>query len=641
MKQSWSYVVLVGLILTSMVSIVRAGQNLLEGSQPLMERITTSSGQVQVNPSEHGLAVKIDPGNDNYPGITILPGPSKTWDLSSFGHVVVSITNTGEKPLQLTIRVDDDGPWQSNPWNAENMSVPPGQSVSKKVIFGYSWGYQKAHALKTSTVAKVMLYTGKRKEPAAFRVDSVVADGKPDETPPQNPASVRIIPENGVLFERGMKITPEQLKSNQMQTELTSDGQIRLRFKKDRSGQSLTLTPPTGKWDLRQFLQLRVVIRNEGSVEASPRFRLNSDFGNTDFRLSAPIPPGQAVEQIVPFMNDSVWTGPKPEQIKGEHVSGNGGTKFGSDAVSGMVIAVEKPSQDIDLVIESVRAELPEPAVLPEWIGQRPPVEGDWEMTFHDEFDGDQIDTTRWNYYGANYWDKKTRFSRQTTYVREGTARLKFEKSKGRHNDDPEGKETDYATGYLDTYGKWVQRYGYFEARMKLPRAPGIWPAFWMMPDRGLESGPQWKRQATEKDGMEFDIMEHLTRWGPYRYTIAMHWDGYGKNHKATGAPSVYFNPDSEGYVTAGLLWLPGKVVYYSQGKEVARWETDRVASVPACIIFTLPAGGWDNNAIDDSQLPAEFMIDYVRVWQRKDLASDADGPRTPVPGNELGKDRS
>jgi hypothetical protein len=48
--------------------------------------------------------------------------------------------------------------------------------------------------------------------------------------------------------------------------------------------------------------------------------------------------------------------------------------------------------------------------------------------------------------------------------------------------------------------------------------------------------------------------------------------------------------------------------------------------------MFTLPQGGWDNNAVDDKQLPADFVVDYVRVWQRKDLASAADGPKMPAP---------
>jgi hypothetical protein len=42
--------------------------------------------------------------------------------------------------------------------------------------------------------------------------------------------------------------------------------------------------------------------------------------------------------------------------------------------------------------------------------------------------------------------------------------------------------------------------------------------------------------------------------------------------------------------------------------------------------MFTIPQGGWDNDPIDNTRLPDDFIIDYVRVWQRKDLASDMDG---------------
>jgi hypothetical protein len=38
--------------------------------------------------------------------------------------------------------------------------------------------------------------------------------------------------------------------------------------------------------------------------------------------------------------------------------------------------------------------------------------------------------------------------------------------------------------------------------------------------------------------------------------------------------------------------------------------------------MFTLPAGGWDNDWLDDEKLPDEFLVDYVRVWQRDDLAT-------------------
>jgi len=169
-----------------------------------------------------------------------------------------------------------------------------------------------------------------------------------------------------------------------------------------------------------------------------------------------------------------------------------------------------------------------------------------------------------------------------------------------------------------------VQRYGYFEARVKLPTAPGLWPTFWLMPDRGAAAGPQWKRQDTADGGMEFDIMEHLTRWGPYRYNIAVHWDGYGKEHKSVGSATNYIQADKDGFITSGLLWTPGSAIFYCNGKEIGRWEDARVGNVASGILIEMTTGGWDNNAVDDAQLPADYILDYVRVWQRKDLAPDA-----------------
>ena len=66
----------------------------------------------------------------------------------------------------------------------------------------------------------------------------------------------------------------------------------------------------------------------------------------------------------------------------------------------------------------------------------------------------------------------------------------------------------------------------------------------------------------------------------------------------------------------------------YANGKEVARWKTPRMSTIPSDMMFTNVSGGWDNNQIDDAKLPDDFVIDYVRAWQRKDLASPVDGVR-------------
>lgn len=144
------------------------------------------------------------------------------------------------------------------------------------------------------------------------------------------------------------------------------------------------------------------------------------------------------------------------------------------------------------------------------------------------------------------------------------------------------------------------------------------------MPDRGADflapGDPEWKRHQTENGGMEFDIMEHLTRWGPYRFNIACHWDGYGKNHRAIGTGNAYVRPDADGFITVGLLWLPGEMAIYGNGLMLAGWKDPRIASVPAYLILYMVSGGWDNDPLDPRRLPADFEIDYVRAWQRKDL---------------------
>ncbi|MEO1088664.1 MAG: glycoside hydrolase family 16 protein [Acidobacteriota bacterium] len=300
---------------------------------------------------------------------------------------------------------------------------------------------------------------------------------------------------------------------------------------------------------------------------------------------------------------------------------------------SALMVEAEPRGVDRSIRVDKITASLPPREPKPDWLGKAPPVPGDWSLTFEENFDGSQIDDKTWNIYTSNFWDKRSHFSKRNVILGEdsgnGVVKLRFERRTGHHNDDPSGKVTNYATGFLDTYGKWVQRYGYFESRMKLPEAPGMWPAFWLMPDRGVEAGPQWKRADTGNGGMEFDIMEFLSRWGKNRHTTAFHWDGYGKNHKATGA-AVYLRPDEEGYITSGLLWLPGLAVIYANGKEVARWDTPRISDVQSYIKYTAVSGGWDNDPIDDAQLPADFVIDYVRVWQRADLASDVDGYVAP-----------
>lgn len=568
-----------------------------------------SSAQVSSASAAEGLTVTVQPGDEGYPGVTLTP-PEKPWDLSAFGHVEAKVRNLGTKPVSVCLRVDDDGDWKANPWNAENLYLQPGKTGTVKVIFGHSFGYKPAYKLKPAAITKLLLFAGKTKDaPAVFRVESLVADGPAGETPPVDPNSIRVVPPKGVLLSEQDGV-PMQAAARDLAVAwsgLKTNGTARLTLASGKKEGSVTFKPVVGRWTLRDGNQLVAALRNDGAAPLTATLTLANDWTKTD-PVTVELAPGARQNVTLPFASKSLWNG--DDKKSGSH--------FASDRANAVTLELKAQSADAaSLTVERLAIGVAA-QTLPAWLGKRPPVEGAWKMTFSDEFDGSAVDTNKWSYYGENYWDKVSHFTKETTYVKDGMAHLKMMKQRGHHNDDPKRPQSDYATGFLESYGKFTQRYGYFEARMKLPTQPGVWPAFWMMPDRGGVNEPQWKRSDTKNGGMEFDIMEHLTRWGVNRFNIALHWDGYGKEHKSIGSTSIYFTPDKDGFVTSGLLWTSGEVVFYCQGQEIGRWKNERIMNVPGHIMFTLPAGGWDNDWLDDAKLPAEFLIDYVRVWQQE-----------------------
>jgi beta-glucanase (GH16 family) len=533
-----------------------------------------------------GSTVTIKPGPDNWPGISLKPENSATWDLTQYGYAEARVANTGTNRLALVMSLEVG---EQGKGCAENVVLAPGASGTVRVYLGFNYGVVNS-AFDPARVTQVLLYTKKTDVEESFRIESITAAGKPGDRPPFTP---RIRPINGVITGQGL-------------------------------------------WDLSEYLEVRVKVKNTNAAPVNASVRLESEKGPSD-TVTAQLAPGAEAEITVPFTAQVPWRGvveKAQEVLEGKETwagEPGTGTKFASHVTKGATVLG-------DVKVESIVAWLPK-YERPAWLGRRPPVEGEWTKTFEDNFDGTAIDLTKWNIYSENYGNQRMHFSRDNVIVKGGKLALRFEKKRGRHNDDPNGKETDYATGWADTYGKWVQRYGYFESRMKLPSGPNRFTAFWLMPDRGLAAGPQHIRASTKDGGMEFDIMETLSIWGIHRHDFGMHWDGYGKYHKSNGDFTFYQQADSEGFITVGMLWTPGLVVMFDNGREAARWESPRISSIPSYLIFDHVMGGWETEPMDETKLPEDLVVDYVRVWQRKDLASPVDGPKPnkggPLPPKE------
>ncbi len=221
-----------------------------------------------------------------------------------------------------------------------------------------------------------------------------------------------------------------------------------------------------------------------------------------------------------------------------------------------------------------------------------------WKLVWHDEFDGDKLDESKWDVPPDRprrdaWWMRKA--------IRlDGQGHLMIETLK---------EDGRYIDGCVRTLGKFEHVRGYYVARIKLQSQPGHWSAFWLM-GRGVGSVGDEGR-----DGTEIDIMEKP--WLNDRVQHALHWDGYGEHHRSEGkvseVPGVM-----DGFHTFSLWWSKDRYVFYVDGKETWRTTAGGVCRAPLYIKLSDEVGKWGGD-IGKAKLPDRFVVDYVRVYDLVD----------------------
>lgn len=392
---------------------------------------------------------------------------------------------------------------------------------------------------------------------------------------------------------------------------------------------------PAGGWDLSDSGGVQVDVQNTGQTEALVGLRIDNagDWATKPFNTElVKLAPGEAKPILVAFgvsyhaagfALDSAHVvrvklfliSPKPPTV----LLVRNLRTVPKSAIKPLPVAAPLDPNQVSLPGTSKPSDRDVLVTPAAWIGTRPPVAGEWVQTFHDDFDGTTLDAKHWTpWWNGLIPNQLQSYTKDNDVVSGGVLRITAEKRDAHMRDDPTLPIRSYASGYIHTYDKFEQRYGYFEARMKLPTARGLWPAFWMMPDRGASAGNEGQRGSTSAPGMEIDIMEQLAEWGPGRYNIATHWDGYGADHKHWGNSSTYFGRTADDWHTWGALWEPGKITWYCDGIKKAEWENERVGSLPMYMILNVQIGGWATSNVDTAHLPDTLQVAYVRAWQLK-----------------------
>jgi beta-glucanase (GH16 family) len=169
-------------------------------------------------------------------------------------------------------------------------------------------------------------------------------------------------------------------------------------------------------------------------------------------------------------------------------------------------------------------------------------------------------------------------------------------------------KNANYTSASLVTDNKNSWTYGKVEARMKLPKGQGMWPAFWMLGQNIHSVG--WPKCG------EIDIMEHINNEDLLHGTL--HW--FNEKHVSSGGTTPC---DVTKFHSYSIEWDKESIKLMLDGKKY--WELnikDGINSTeefhkPHYIILNLAIGGdWPKNPDQSTVFPDTMYVDYVRVYQ-------------------------
>lgn len=153
-------------------------------------------------------------------------------------------------------------------------------------------------------------------------------------------------------------------------------------------------------------------------------------------------------------------------------------------------------------------------------------------------------------------------------------------------------------------------QYGYFEARMKMPPGPGVWPAFW------LASAYDRTDKNTGKDGsIEIDVIEYYGHF-PSSYRTALHvWEP--GPHKGSGTSvSTKQNEPSSGFHNYGVMVDKEFTTFYFDGIEVWKQPTPKEHNKPLMLLVNLALGS--GYSIENTPNPSILEIEHIRAYAPK-----------------------
>ncbi len=246
-----------------------------------------------------------------------------------------------------------------------------------------------------------------------------------------------------------------------------------------------------------------------------------------------------------------------------------------------------------------------------------------WTLVWSDEFNGpngSQPDPGKWKIVtsGSGFGNQ------ELEYYTARPANLHLQNGKlvitaRRESYTGQDGSRKYTSARIESQGHFELKYGRIEARIKLPKGQGIWPAFWML-------GSDFDAIGWPACG-EVDIMENVGN-EPSRVHGSLHGPGYSGGNPLTG---VFDLPNqarfSDDYHVFAIEWEPQTMRFYVDNN---LYETQTAGDLPLgktwafdhpfFLVLNVAVGGyWPGSPKATTQFPTSMMVDYVRVYRPGD----------------------
>jgi len=174
----------------------------------------------------------------------------------------------------------------------------------------------------------------------------------------------------------------------------------------------------------------------------------------------------------------------------------------------------------------------------------------------------------------------------------------------------------NYTSARLKTKGKFEQKYGRFEARIKMPLGKGLFPAFWLLGNNIDQVN--WPQCG------EIDAMEYIGN-KPTEVFGSLHAPGVSGSNSLTKKYALTNDRFDTDFHVFGIEWTDHHINWYVDNVLYNQITRDKVEEKGGQWVFdnsffmllNLAVGGnLPGNPDANSTFPQRMIVDYVRVYQ-------------------------